>query len=88
MNNFFKETVDNLGLGVCRVNNDKKITYWNKGAFEITGLDEKEIIGNKLSFWNENCPVEMTLLDGEVRESNSVIAVSYTHLTLPTIYSV
>jgi len=73
MSNFFKETVDNLGLGVCNVDREKKITYWNKGAFEITGFDEKEILGNKFCFWNENCPVESALSSGEMRESNSVI---------------
>ena len=47
-------------------------------------------VWNKLP-WNKespNCQVSIVYLDDEMRIMQDMYAVSYTHLTLPTIYSV
>ncbi|MCX8159176.1 MAG: sensor domain-containing diguanylate cyclase [Candidatus Pacearchaeota archaeon] len=71
MSDFFKETVDNLGLGVCRVDSQKKIIYWNKGAFEILGFDFDDVKGKRFGFSSENCAIGLALKDGEIRESSA-----------------
>ncbi len=73
MNSSFKETVDNLFLGVCFVDKDKKITYWNRGAENIMGLDEKAVMGKKFGIPKEECPILLTLNDGEQRESDAFL---------------
>ncbi|MCU0642349.1 MAG: sensor domain-containing diguanylate cyclase [archaeon] len=73
MNSSFKDTVDNLLLGVCFVDCDKKITYWNRGAENLIGLNEKEVMGKKFGISKENCPVGLTLGDGEQRESDAFL---------------
>ena len=63
----------------------------------VKGFSKKEIIGDrkgKESLWNEICIMRkidsqnVVKLHGVYETSNSVYPVSYTHLTLPTIYSV
>ncbi|MBI4833541.1 MAG: sensor domain-containing diguanylate cyclase [Planctomycetes bacterium] len=46
---FYKNLLDNLSEGVYFVDNDRKITYWNKGAQKITGYSEEEVIGKQCS---------------------------------------
>jgi diguanylate cyclase (GGDEF)-like protein/PAS domain S-box-containing protein len=42
---FWKTVLDNLHDGVCFVDRDRKISYWNKGAERITGFSGKEMVG-------------------------------------------
>ncbi len=42
---FWKTVLDNLHDGVCFVDQDRKIWYWNKGAERITGFSGKEMVG-------------------------------------------
>jgi diguanylate cyclase (GGDEF)-like protein/PAS domain S-box-containing protein len=78
----FKVILDNVHDGVYFVDGERKITYWNKGAEEITGYREADVIGthcfhNLLRHVDEAgqelchtaCPLAKTLEDGKYRES-------------------
>lgn len=44
---FWKTILDNLYDGVCFVDQQKRITYWNRGAERITGFSSNEMVGAK-----------------------------------------
>jgi diguanylate cyclase (GGDEF)-like protein/PAS domain S-box-containing protein len=81
-NQFHKNLIDNLYDGVYFVDNNRLITYWNKGAERITGHPARDVIG-KFCHANildhvtdsgqhlcvEGCPLMATIKDGEPRES-------------------
>jgi diguanylate cyclase (GGDEF)-like protein/PAS domain S-box-containing protein len=69
----FRDAIDNLNLGVCFLNAEKKITYWNKGAENLTGFLANEVMGKKFGLLKENCPIGKTLEDGEQRESEAYL---------------
>lgn len=46
---FYKQILDNLYDGVYFVDNKRIITYWNKGAEQITGYSEQEVTGKSCS---------------------------------------
>ncbi|MCX6149688.1 MAG: adenylate/guanylate cyclase domain-containing protein [Ignavibacteriales bacterium] len=67
--------------GIYIVNKEKKIIFWNKGAQEITGYTQKEVLGYKcsediLNHIDENgialckngCPLHKTLTNGKVNK--------------------
>lgn len=79
----YHDLLDNLYDGVYYVDNQKKITFWNKAAEEITGYKKAEVMGsycadNILShidasghqLCTNGCPLHKTLLDGETREAS------------------
>ncbi|MBI5147551.1 MAG: sensor domain-containing diguanylate cyclase [Parcubacteria group bacterium] len=43
----YKKILDNLYDGVCFINRDKKIVYWNKGAEALTGFASDEAVGTR-----------------------------------------
>lgn len=43
----YKAIMDNLYDGVCFIDRDKKIVYWNKGAEVITGFTSSEAVGTR-----------------------------------------
>ncbi|MBN1230938.1 MAG: GGDEF domain-containing protein [Anaerolineales bacterium] len=75
--------LENLNEGVYFVDPDRKITYWNSGAEEITGYENASVVG-KFCYQNilqhvseegeplciEHCPLAKTMLDGIPREAN------------------
>lgn len=78
----FKEMLENFYEGVYFVDQERKITFWNKGAERITGFSANEVIdsycfnnilnhvdddGNQLC--KGGCPLHKTLVDGEEREN-------------------
>ncbi|HUT54225.1 MAG TPA: diguanylate cyclase [bacterium] len=78
----FKVILDNIHDGVYFVDPERKITYWNKGAEQITGYRDSDVIGtycfhNKLrhvdddgnELCNTACPLAKTLTDGKYRQS-------------------
>jgi diguanylate cyclase (GGDEF)-like protein/PAS domain S-box-containing protein len=80
-NDFYKNILENLYDGVYLVDRDRKITYWNRGAEEITGYVSDEVVGtycfdNILRHVNDlglemceaDCPLAKTLEDGARRE--------------------
>ena len=78
----FKEILDNISDGVYFVDRDRHITYWNKGAEQITGYSAGQVIGlrcmdNLLNHVTENgiqlclngCPLHATIADGKKRQA-------------------
>ena len=79
---FYKRLIDNLHDGVYFVDRNRIITYWNRGAEQLTGYADTDAVGkrcsdNFLGHVNEQgcelclggCPLEATLQDGESREA-------------------
>lgn len=79
--NFYKKILDNLHDGVYFVDRELRITYWNRGAEELSGykvfevlgkkcsnnfLDHVDRSGNKLCF--TNCPFIRTIKEGKKNE--------------------
>lgn len=79
---FYKSLLDNLYDGVYFLDDDRRITYWNKGAERLTGYTASEVTGR---FCRENilehvdewgnklcdlslCPAAKTIGDGCIRE--------------------
>ncbi len=82
-NAFYKTLLDNLYDGVYFVDQDRRLTYWNKGAERITGYTADEVVGrlcsdNILVHVDEEgrslctgiCPLADTICDGGVRTSD------------------
>jgi len=73
--------INNLCDGVYLVNNERRITFWNKAAEEITGYAHEEIVGqncqsNMLNHIDKDgrplclleCPLYATMFDGKQRK--------------------
>jgi diguanylate cyclase (GGDEF)-like protein/PAS domain S-box-containing protein len=80
---FYKGIIDNLFDGVYFVDQDRNITYWNKGAERITGYPADEVMGlscrdNVLNhvteegfpLCNNGCPLSACMNDGLPREAD------------------
>lgn len=79
--NIYKEMLENMDIGVYFVDSSRQITFWNKGAEEISGFTKEEVVGkfchdDILSHVDEKgnkvcvtgCPLKATVEDGRVRE--------------------
>jgi diguanylate cyclase (GGDEF)-like protein/PAS domain S-box-containing protein len=79
---FHQDVCDNLSEGVYFVDTERKITYWNRGAQNLTGFERDEAIGKHCfdNFLNHvdaegralchgGCPLAATLEDGQAREA-------------------
>jgi diguanylate cyclase (GGDEF)-like protein/PAS domain S-box-containing protein len=79
---FYKNLLDNLTEGVYFLDLDRRITYWNKAAEELTGYPSDEVIGRRCadnilvhcddkgtSLCEVLCPVAATIASGERREA-------------------
>lgn len=77
---FYKDLVDNLYDGVYFVDRERKITYWNHGAEQLTGFGSDEAVGkhcfdNFLMHVDDSgcalctmgCPLKSTIEDGQTR---------------------
>jgi diguanylate cyclase (GGDEF)-like protein/PAS domain S-box-containing protein len=80
--NFYKEILDSLQDGIYYLDQERIITYWNRGAEKLTGYTAEQVIGkscraNILNHVNENgielcknhCPMAATMQDGKPREA-------------------
>jgi PAS domain S-box-containing protein len=78
----FKDILDNISEGVYFVEQERRITYWNKGAEQISGYSARQVAGlrcqdNLLNQVIENwvqlclngCPSHATLADGKKRQA-------------------
>ncbi len=78
----YEELMDNLYEGVYLLDTERRITYWNKGAENLTGYAAEEVIGSCCadnilmhvdshgeSLCRGACPVSKTLEDGKRREA-------------------
>lgn len=41
----FRTVLESLKMGICAVDRDRKIAFWNDGAGEITGYLRQEVLG-------------------------------------------
>lgn len=80
---FYKNLLDNISDGVYFVDTDRRITYWNKGAEQLTGRKASEILGLRCAdnilahvddkgtrLCDKECPLHATIQDGKSREAN------------------
>lgn len=78
----YHDIINNLCDGVYFVDNERKITFWNKAAEEITGYKNEEIVGqlcqsNLLNHIDKDgkplcllgCPLYATIIDGHQRKN-------------------
>ena len=78
----YRNMLDSLNDGIYFVDEERKITFWNKGAELITGFQADEVVGtfcydnilnhvdgegNQLCF--DGCPLQATLLDQQDRSA-------------------
>lgn len=81
-NNFYKEILNSLQDGIYYLDRNRIITYWNRGAEQITGYSADQVLGtscrnNLLNHVNEtglvlckdHCPMAATMQDGQPREA-------------------
>ena len=77
----FREVLESLKIGVCIVDRERKIVFWNDGAEEISGYPRQEVLGRPcreglLVHFDENnaelrdhaCPILAAMHDGQPRE--------------------
>lgn len=76
---FFEDILYNISDGVYFVDRNRRILYWNKGATQLTGYEQSEILGrycndNILCHVDENgaqlcqngmCPLAVSISDGQ-----------------------
>ena len=83
---FYRGILDSLYDGVYFVDENKRITYWNKGAERITGYESSEAVGISCSdnllmhidseganLCTAGCPLAQTLIDGRERETEAYL---------------
>jgi PAS domain-containing protein len=86
---FHEKLLDNLYDGVYFVGAERRITYWNKGAEQLTGFPAAEASGRHCfdnflmhvdgvgcALCLEGCPLGQTLADGEYREAEFFCDIS------------
>ena len=79
----YKLLLDNVFDGVCSVDIDRRITYWNKGAERISGYSASDVVGARYGdgilvhvdpdgkpLGGESCPMKACLQDGQAREAH------------------
>lgn len=89
---FHQDVCDNLSEGVYFVDKEREITYWNRGARNLTGFDREEAVGKHCydNFLNHvdaegralcltGCPLAATLEDGQAREAEVFLQHSTGH---------
>lgn len=77
-----RAALESLQTGVCMVDQDRKIRFWNDGAEKITGYLRQDVLGrfcgeilmikfheNKAAFCEHSCPLVAAMRDGQARES-------------------
>jgi diguanylate cyclase (GGDEF)-like protein/PAS domain S-box-containing protein len=73
----YKNLLENLYDGVYFVDTERRITYWNKGAEQISGFTSSEVVGTRCAdnllmhvddqgnmLCKESCPLVKTIADG------------------------
>lgn len=79
---FHQDVCDNLSEGVYFVDKARKITYWNRGARNLSGFQRDEAVGRHCydnflrhvdaegrALCHLGCPLAATLKDGQAREA-------------------
>ena len=78
----FRAALESLHTGVCIIDRERKISFWNDGAERITGYLRQDVLGrfygeilliklqqNKTAPSEHSCPLESAMRDGKARES-------------------
>jgi diguanylate cyclase (GGDEF)-like protein/PAS domain S-box-containing protein len=78
----FRAALESLQTGVCLVDRERKISFWNDGAERITGYLRQDVLGrfcgeillikfheNKVALCEQSCPLVAAMRDGQARES-------------------
>ena len=78
----FRAALEGLQTGVCVVDRDRKINFWNEGAEKITGYLRQDVLGRfcgdillikshekKAALCEQCCPLIAAMRDGRARES-------------------
>ena len=78
----YRRMLENMDTGVYFVNSNRQITFWNKGAEDISGFSKEEVVGKYchddiLNHVDEKgnkvcvigCPLRYTVEDGKPRET-------------------
>jgi diguanylate cyclase (GGDEF)-like protein/PAS domain S-box-containing protein len=78
----FRAALESLQTGVCVVDRERKINFWNDGAEKITGYLRQDVVGRscgeilltkyherKVVFCEHSCPLVAAMQDGQARES-------------------
>jgi diguanylate cyclase (GGDEF)-like protein/PAS domain S-box-containing protein len=81
-----RAALESLQAGVCIVDRDRKIVFWNEGAEKITGYLSHEVLGrfcgevllikfheNREALCEHSCPLVAAMKDGQTRESRVYI---------------
>ncbi len=78
----YRAALESLQTGVCLVDQNRKISFWNDGAERITGYLRQDVVGrfcgeillikfheNKAAICEHSCPLLAAMRDGKPRES-------------------
>ncbi|MGA2634611.1 MAG: sensor domain-containing diguanylate cyclase [Terracidiphilus sp.] len=80
---FYKELLDHMSDGVYFVDRERRISYWNEGAYRLTGYKSEELLGRCCQddilchvdlaghrLCKEGCPLTATIAEGDPHEAN------------------
>lgn len=80
---FYRRLIENLYDGVYFVDLERRITYWNRAAEQLTGYTAEEVMGRRCSdnllvhtdergvnLCLTRCPLSHCILDGDAREAD------------------
>ncbi len=80
---FYKKLLDQMSDGVYFVDRDRRILYWNEGAFRLSGYTSQELVGRFCQddtlchvdnegkrLCQDGCPLSVSLGDGGMHEAN------------------
>jgi len=80
---FYKDILDHMSDGVYFVDRDRRILYWNEGAYRLTGYRAEELLGRFCQddilchidtagtrLCHEGCPLAASIADGGLHEAN------------------
>ena len=80
---FYKDLLDQMSDGVYFVDRERRILYWNEGAFRLTGYKAEELVGRNCQedilchmdragrrLCKEECPLTATMRDGDKHEAS------------------
>ena len=80
---FYSKVLDTISDGVYVVTRDRRITYWNGGAEQITGYGAEEVLGHSCSegilrhvddagrqLCLHGCPLAAVMIDGQPRRQD------------------
>jgi len=79
---FYKELLDHMSDGVYFVDRDRRILYWNEGAYRLTGYTAVELVGRRCQddtlchvdtaghrLCQDGCPLTASVTDGGAHQA-------------------